>query len=499
MSSQANIQDLLRLLTTGRKRISLIDAMARVKMLQTVNLGSIFDIASSDTKTLSTALGDEKVARSLLAACKLFIKEREMVAGEQHKRPATQSFSSAKRPRYLYELPTQPQTPVAMESSLQLPTECQDEVAIQRAELLTSHASLMLAFAVQLLKYTFPLQPLSSRLSLGLAAVSLYFDAMPRGKGKNVMIGESGYPQVRILGQDVSVLKRGSCKGPEKHHDEQDIIDADTATPSCESSVGQAATALRTQWTVSAPVVSKQSRFIARSIAITDASQATSNLRDLLANNEALLNASHNMMAWRVLGESGVILEGFQDDGETGGGRHILGLLRAQKLSGILLIVSRWYGGVFLGPDRWRIISQVSHDALSQRLRVKGRLGSEALWGLDLGSSGTGENSPLVISKPEEARVCLLKSFASPPLASHASRKGAQALRGSGAEENLELLLGALDLLFSSWAEHVSPDELDRKALAWYSRMRPKVSAGSRGWSDEGLVQLSGILALRKT
>ncbi|EPQ64500.1 hypothetical protein BGT96224_3429 [Blumeria graminis f. sp. tritici 96224] len=79
--------------------------MARVEVLQTVNLRSIFDIASSDTTTLGSVLGVEKVARSLLAACKVFIKERELVAGE-HRRPATQSFISAKRPRYLYELPS---------------------------------------------------------------------------------------------------------------------------------------------------------------------------------------------------------------------------------------------------------------------------------------------------------------------------------------------------------------------------------------------------------
>lgn len=65
-------------------------------------------------------------------------------------------------------------------------------------------------------------------------------------------------------------------------------------------------------------------------------------------------------------------------------------------------------------------------------------------------------------------------------------------------EENLGSLLGALDMLFSSWVEHVSRDELDRKAWGWYVQVRPEVEGGVAGWGGKGDVKLADILSLRR-
>jgi uncharacterized protein YfaQ (DUF2300 family) len=65
-------------------------------------------------------------------------------------------------------------------------------------------------------------------------------------------------------------------------------------------------------------------------------------------------------------------------------------------------------------------------------------------------------------------------------------------------ERALGLLLQALDILFSSWASTLSPEELDRRAWSWYVRVRPDIQSGIAGWGEKGKVKLSDILALKR-
>ena len=164
-----------------------------------------------------------------------------------------------------------------------------------------------------------------------------------------------------------------------------------------------------------------------------------------------------------------------------------------------------------LGPDRWRIMSEVSRDALSQRLRVAGVIGHEALWGLDLEgmkssdapvTGGTAVGMP--IHRPEGARNYILKSFASPPTKDEDEGKVKKEKKKTAKEaerekeENLGLLLGALDMLFGSWSGHIGKEELDRRAWGWYVQVRPEVESGVAGWGGKGDVKLQDILNLRR-
>ena len=80
--------------------------------------------------------------------------------------------------------------------------------------LFTNRAPLVLAFAVTLLKYTMPNQPLSSRLSLAQAVVSVNSrsKAVSIGLEKGASAEEEGWgqgqPTVRIMGRNIRVLKR---------------------------------------------------------------------------------------------------------------------------------------------------------------------------------------------------------------------------------------------------------------------------------------------------
>jgi hypothetical protein len=110
-------------------------------------------------------------------------------------------------------------------------------------------------------------------------------------------------------------------------------------------------------------------------------------------------------------------------------------------------------------------------------------------------AGGTAAGMP--VHRPESARAYILKAFASGESTDGKKKKSGVALEREK-QHNLGLLLGALDLLFSSWAQHISRDELDRRAWIWYTEVRPEVEAGVSGWGAKGPVRLTQILNLRR-
>lgn len=71
--------------------------------------------------------------------------------------------------------------------------------------------------------------------------------------------------------------------------------------------------------------------------------------------------------AWRLEGStSGEILDGSSDDGEGGAAAFLENLLQTRNISNGLLMVTRWYGGTLLGPDRFRHISSISEFILNR-------------------------------------------------------------------------------------------------------------------------------------
>lgn len=108
----------------------------------------------------------------------------------------------------------EPLDPAAIEESLSLPECNAEEQDLANISLHTNRAPLVLAFAVTLLKYIMPSQPLSSRLSLAQAVVSM--NAKTKALSIGLENGSSaenegwgqGQPRTRIMGREVRVLKR---------------------------------------------------------------------------------------------------------------------------------------------------------------------------------------------------------------------------------------------------------------------------------------------------
>ncbi|KUI73201.1 Protein IMPACT [Cytospora mali] len=532
MATQQDLQELLRLQTARRMPIK--DAMAQIKALQA--------IVDAPLDTIESALKDPKAARSLQNACKAHLKRTQTSpATSTGKRPAAPAAQEqAKRARYssndgFMVGPTE-MTPQQLESSLSLPIETDPE-RIAETAVHTNRAPLVLAFAVELLRYTMPEQPPSSRLSLAQAVVSANSrsKAVSIGLDKGPSADEEGWaegqPRIKVMGREIAVLKRGGYewKGEEEERMEEEAraedgpgegSTASTTTLKAEEST-QGTTVVpapSNAWSTSPSVTLKQSTFIARATTITEPSQRPSLLKALFAAHPNLETASHNVWAYRIHAHKSAIShhprEASHDDGETGAGDLLLRVMRETNSVDTLVVMTRWYGGIMLGPDRWRLMRNVVTSALSERLRrtgVEATLGGEAVWGLDLEAMRSSKSrvsatvGGMMIHRPEAARSYLLKSFASAPTtegdanatASSAKKKTVKA-QDAGKEENLGMLLGALRLLFDSWADFLTPEELDRRAWSWYSAARPEVEYGPAGWGAKGVLRLKTILDLRR-
>ena len=163
-------------------------------------------------------------------------------------------------------------------------------------------------------------------------------------------------------------------------------------------------------WTASNPITEKKSVFIARVATVHSPAQAKSYLDHLLASDKKVARATHNINAWRIRsiastaagGADGtnansknvaneITYQDYDDDGETAAGTRLLHLLQLMDAWNVIVVVSRWYGGVHLGPDRFRIINAVAREALVRADVPAGsncRLGSGNDAGAGLGRKG---------------------------------------------------------------------------------------------------------------
>lgn len=69
-----------------------------------------------------------------------------------------------------------------------------------------------------------------------------------------------------------------------------------------------------------------------------------------LKRDKKFAKATHN--TWAVVLADGTPIKG--DDGESGAGLVIVRMLEREGLVDHLIVVTRWYGGVKLGGDRFR-------------------------------------------------------------------------------------------------------------------------------------------------
>lgn len=133
---------------------------------------------------------------------------------------------------------------------------------------------------------------------------------------------------------------------------------------------------------VQAEIIEKKSKFIANIIKVESRKEAEDTIKKYKKKYQ---DARHNCVAYRVLEEEKII-EKASDDGEPSGtaGAPILTILQKNKVANVLVIVTRYFGGILLGTGGLvRAYSEATIKAIEKAVIVEKILGIEAEVTLD--------------------------------------------------------------------------------------------------------------------
>ncbi|KAL4095245.1 hypothetical protein PRIC1_008622 [Phytophthora ramorum] len=111
----------------------------------------------------------------------------------------------------------------------------------------------------------------------------------------------------------------------------------------------------------STAVVDRKSTFVAHACPVKCVEDVRSFL-SLLLDDRKIERAIHNMLAYRIIGEFTV--KDNDEDGEHGAGSKLSNLLELLKAENVAVVVTRWYGGIKLGPDRFKHINGCARQVL---------------------------------------------------------------------------------------------------------------------------------------
>lgn len=127
----------------------------------------------------------------------------------------------------------------------------------------------------------------------------------------------------------------------------------------------------------SAEIVQKKSKFIGNIFYIESVEEAEQIIKQI---NKKYFDARHNCYAFSVYTENGIINR-FSDDGEPSGtaGGPMLNILNSNGLSNVLVIVTRYFGGILLGTGGLvRAYSDAVVKSLENAVIINKDLGIEA-------------------------------------------------------------------------------------------------------------------------
>ncbi|KAG8191475.1 hypothetical protein JTE90_020724 [Oedothorax gibbosus] len=99
---------------------------------------------------------------------------------------------------------------------------------------------------------------------------------------------------------------------------------------------------------------------VAKVVSVKQVKQVLQNLKE----NKKIAIATHNIYAYRISRENQSFIQDCEDDGETKAGSVLLHLLQVLDVSNVLVMVSRWYGGIHLGADRFKHINNAARSVL---------------------------------------------------------------------------------------------------------------------------------------
>ena len=241
-------------------------------------------------------------------------------------------------------------------------------------------------------------------------------DGLPKGYGTNILAqAREALTKVFIPGAVCifDLLQALECNSDESPHFEHCYSPQGDDSPNHDeganrqSSVGSQRQSYVSptppEWAISSTVTSKKSVFVAHACSVTSPSQTKTALIHLLSIDKRIEKATHNITSYRIRrpasSATDALLSNFNyqdydDGGETAAGGRLLHLLKLMDVWDVFVVVSRWYGGVRLGPvskirsmdisffkadfntcfkDRFRLISQVAREVIVEGGWSKGQ------------------------------------------------------------------------------------------------------------------------------
>jgi len=127
---------------------------------------------------------------------------------------------------------------------------------------------------------------------------------------------------------------------------------------------------------VSAEIVEKKSKFIANVFYVESVEEAEEKVKEI---KKKYFDARHNCFAYSVFTKDGIVNR-FSDDGEPSGtaGSPMLNILNSRDLTNLVVIVTRYFGGILLGTGGLvRAYTGAIQEALTQITEVCKDLGLE--------------------------------------------------------------------------------------------------------------------------
>ncbi|XP_056377710.1 protein IMPACT isoform X1 [Hyla sarda] len=112
------------------------------------------------------------------------------------------------------------------------------------------------------------------------------------------------------------------------------------------------------------PISDRRSTFQAHLAPVNNPGQVKEVLNNLYENKK-IASATHNIYAYRIYSKkTNSFIQDCEDDGETAAGKRLLHLMQILDARDVMVVVSRWYGGILLGPDRFKHINNCARNIL---------------------------------------------------------------------------------------------------------------------------------------
>lgn len=119
---------------------------------------------------------------------------------------------------------------------------------------------------------------------------------------------------------------------------------------------------------VHGPILMEQKSSFQSHIAAVSSMEDVNMFRRTVLSDKKISRATHNIFAYRFTcpNGTGVVHHDHDDDGECAAGGRVAEMIRLMGIDGVAVIVSRWFGGVLLGPDRFKFICNSARNLLEE-------------------------------------------------------------------------------------------------------------------------------------